>query len=318
MSRRFVHPLMGITPQNGDKLYFYEPSTTTEKDVYSNAGLSTPIAQPIVANSSGVFVDIFMDSELYRVKMLRAAGTQVYDEDFFDPGIPAGTESDGSVLPIAQGGTSASTAAGARSALGAASASTLTTLSATVSTLDTLVDTGLFDATRFGVLAALDSVSPEQLVASSFRVMVKRDRDDTPAATAITATTPAADDTIPQVGEGTELFSIAYTPIRDDTLIRVRCVVYAQGATDITAVIALFKNGAGDAVAAKTSRFQLQGTSVDMIFEETPGATTPITYSVRIGVAGSTLRINGVGGDDLGTTPCASQTYLEIEEWYTS
>jgi len=52
----------------GAKLYFFETGTTTDKTVYQDDGLSTPHAQPVVANSAGNFAPIYIDTgEEYKV-----------------------------------------------------------------------------------------------------------------------------------------------------------------------------------------------------------------------------------------------------------
>ena len=41
-----------VNAMSGAKLYFYSPGTSTEKAVYSDSGLTTPIAQPVTADSA--------------------------------------------------------------------------------------------------------------------------------------------------------------------------------------------------------------------------------------------------------------------------
>lgn len=50
----------------GNKLFFYEVGTTTPKDTYSDSGLSTPNANPVIADANGRIPDIFLDG-IYNV-----------------------------------------------------------------------------------------------------------------------------------------------------------------------------------------------------------------------------------------------------------
>ena len=45
----------------GAKIYFYETGTSTPKAVYSDAGGTTPITQPVEADAAGLLPDVFLD-----------------------------------------------------------------------------------------------------------------------------------------------------------------------------------------------------------------------------------------------------------------
>lgn len=70
-------------PMVGAKLYFYDSGTTTPQPVYSDSALSTPIAQPVLADARGMFQRIFLNSDpgSYRVKLLDADDVLVFDDD---------------------------------------------------------------------------------------------------------------------------------------------------------------------------------------------------------------------------------------------
>lgn len=307
MSTRFIGARAGFTPRNGDKYYFYEPSTTTAKDVFSNAALTTPITQPVVADSVGLLTAVYMSPELYRVIIKRSNDTQVSDDNTFDPGVPAGTDSDGSVLPITLGGTGSTTAAGARAALGAAASSTVTTLTADVSDHDTLIATGLFDATRFGNLASEDLVTTALMTDQI--AFLARNRNTTVLDTSVTATTPARDNTTPLVSEGDEVFSTAYTPVSATSFLKIHAALRGTGSTTINVSAHIF-NGSTCLVSASNVSAGDYG-QVDAITELSPGATTPITISVRSGVNTGTFTVNG---SILNSTMIS---FLLIEEWET-
>lgn len=73
-------------PMVGAKLFFYDSGTTTPQVVYSDAGLSTAIDQPILANARGAFPIIFLNPTpgSYRQKLLEADDTMVFDDDDVD------------------------------------------------------------------------------------------------------------------------------------------------------------------------------------------------------------------------------------------
>lgn len=100
-------------PVSGAKLYFFDAGTTTPRNVYSDAGLSSLISQPVVANAAGWFQAIFIDGTAgdYKDRLHDADDVELRpDIDNVAPPV-AGT------VPVTQGGTGATTAAGARSAL---------------------------------------------------------------------------------------------------------------------------------------------------------------------------------------------------------
>jgi hypothetical protein len=71
-----VIPLKQGAVMPASRLYFYQTATSTPQPVYSDAALTTPITQPVTANSDGVFVPIFLDPNLpnYRVTLTDSVG----------------------------------------------------------------------------------------------------------------------------------------------------------------------------------------------------------------------------------------------------
>lgn len=66
----------------GAKLYFFETGTTTDKTVYQNDGLSTPHAQPVVANSAGNFAPIYIDTgEEYKAVLKTSGDVELWSVD---------------------------------------------------------------------------------------------------------------------------------------------------------------------------------------------------------------------------------------------
>jgi hypothetical protein len=80
MSDRFILPYFNafsdvtglVIP--GARLFFYTTGTSNKKDTYSDAGLTTPNPNPVVANSAGRFGDIYLSQGDYKV-VLAPAGT---------------------------------------------------------------------------------------------------------------------------------------------------------------------------------------------------------------------------------------------------
>jgi hypothetical protein len=82
------------SPLPGAKFYFYESGTTTPKDTYSDEALTTPNANPVIADSQGQFGDIFL-SGAYSCKLTDA--DDVTQPDY--PGeIEASADSSSTVL----------------------------------------------------------------------------------------------------------------------------------------------------------------------------------------------------------------------------
>lgn len=99
-----------------------------------------------------------------------------------------------------------------------------------------------------------------------------------------------ADDTIPQITEGTEIFSKTITPTRIGAKIHVSVNVKAMEETNTgqAIIIALFKDSNANAVMSDASGNQLPTTNLveDRLiinYTETVSSLSSITYSVRIG-----------------------------------
>lgn len=117
------------------------------------------------------------------------------------------------------------------------------------------------------------------------------------------------DDTVPQVGEGTEIISVTITPKRATSRIRLTFHGQAYGddfhgippSLNQTAIAALFKSGNASALAATftsvvESLITPFANHLHIVHEDTPTTTSPITYSVRVGANTGTIRFNGTHG----------------------
>lgn len=66
---------------SGAKLYVYAAGTTTAATVYSDSGLTTPHASPIVADSAGVFAQIYAATGDYKVIITDTDDVTLYEAD---------------------------------------------------------------------------------------------------------------------------------------------------------------------------------------------------------------------------------------------
>jgi len=98
-------------PISGAKAYFYVTGTTTPTNVYADNGLTTPLTNPVIADSAGRFVPIFLDPAVtYRLVVKDASDAAIANGDV-DPLNPTGTVGTASIQDGAV--TTAKIAAGA-------------------------------------------------------------------------------------------------------------------------------------------------------------------------------------------------------------
>jgi hypothetical protein len=124
------------------------------------------------------------------------------------------------------------------------------------------------------------------------------------------------DDTIPQVGEGTQILSAAITPKSASNRVRVRFQgqVFSAGAA-LNVIAALFVNGGADAVRATYASTGGAGFATQLVieYEHVPGATSAQTYTIRVGSQGGTaFRMNGAAARLFGGVSAATITVEEL------
>ena len=78
-------------PISGAQLQFYTTTTTTPTPVYTSSTLGTPLSNPVVSDSGGLFVPIYLDpAVVYRVQLKDGGGVLIRDIDplnaIFTPG----------------------------------------------------------------------------------------------------------------------------------------------------------------------------------------------------------------------------------------
>ncbi len=101
------------------------------------------------------------------------------------------------------------------------------------------------------------------------------------------------DDTIPQITEGTQIFSQSITPSSTANKILISVNGFVSGGNNQT-LLSIFAGVSADAIYATANLWAnvIQGFSAQYI--HSPATILPVTYSVRIGPDGAaTIRLNG-------------------------
>jgi hypothetical protein len=134
--------------------------------------------------------------------------------------------------------------------------------------------------------------------------------------TGIAATTPAFDDTLPQITEGTQIFAQAITARIASSTIRARSVAYVSQATGNNAVVAsMFVDSGADAVSAGVQGNIGTGSIGNAIVEHDygPGNTAAHTIAVRVG-GNSASAVNGTTSAGARRFGGALRSFLELTE----
>jgi hypothetical protein len=129
-------PFVHVEDSNGNPyvaalLYVYDVTTTTKKSIYSDTGLSVTLTNPLVSDASGNFSRFYMAAGTYKLRAETAAGVLIWQFDNIDTLLGSGS----GALPVASGGTGATTAASARTNLSAAAQTDVDDLAADIATL---------------------------------------------------------------------------------------------------------------------------------------------------------------------------------------
>lgn len=74
-------------PVPGARLYFFYTGTTTPAPIYSDSGMTTPLANPVISNAAAQYPNIYLDAAItYRVRVTDRNGTQLGND--IDPYVP--------------------------------------------------------------------------------------------------------------------------------------------------------------------------------------------------------------------------------------
>lgn len=121
-------------PYVGAKAYIYEVGTATLRPIYSDAGLTTPRANPVISDARGNFARFYQASGTYKLRIDDADDQNLDEWDNIDTGIASGNP-----LGVAQGGTGATTAADARTNLDVPSNSEIADLASDITDLSNAI-----------------------------------------------------------------------------------------------------------------------------------------------------------------------------------
>lgn len=145
--------------------------------------------------------------------------------------------------------------------------------------------------------------------------VIQTQRTNTAAATLCAGVTPN-DDTIPQVGEGTQILSIAaFVPTSAANLIEFDNMNYFYSAGSVFAIAALFQNGAANAIAATSGYIATtEQDSLRLAHVILAAVTTSLAFTIRLGSSSANnITINALGNSSrvLGGV---EKTWLTVKE----
>lgn len=103
------------------------------------------------------------------------------------------------------------------------------------------------------------------------------------------------DDTIPQVTEGTEILSISFTPKSATNRLRLRFQGQFSASGLIVCTAAVFSSASANALVAVGATAPSADYFSPLVLEKeyVPGVATSLTFSVRVGPASGSMRMNG-------------------------
>lgn len=131
------------------------------------------------------------------------------------------------------------------------------------------------------------------------------------------------DNSLPESTEGTEVFTVTYTPTDANNLIFVEAVANVSGGNigDAACIAAIFLNSGTQTIGANRAMGGASsGNNADRIITVAAppfiaGTTTPFTVRLRCGVGGGTGRLNASALDGLTRFPGAWYSYLKVMEF---
>lgn len=141
------------------------------------------------------------------------------------------------------------------------------------------------------------------------------------ANTVISATIPA-DNTIPQISEGTQILSASITPTSTASILQVEAVVHGSELTNVgdSIIAALFRDSGANAIAAGFvggmnggGNHLTSGTAV-IRYQVVAGSTSPTTFTVRAGNNTGSMTLNATHQNiNLGGLIASTLTVTEIK-----
>lgn len=118
-------------------------------------------------------------------------------------------------------------------------------------------------------------------------------------AVATGTTTIPGDDTIPQITEGDQYMTLAFTPTNVNSTLEIDVLWVGSHDTGTQIVVALFRDAVTDAISVSCKNTHTGTAIADIAFKHvmTAGTTSVITFRVRAGAtAAGTMTFNGAAG----------------------
>lgn len=102
------------------------------------------------------------------------------------------------------------------------------------------------------------------------------------------------DDTIPQITEGTEIFSLSITPKSSSSVLVFEVVVTGQNTAGYVSALCLFKTGTSNALACTCFSGGADVFTWKLLYSQSSGSTSAQTFTVRLGKEVGNIYINGI------------------------
>lgn len=324
-------------PLVGGKIYTYLAGTTSAAATYTSSAGSVSQANPIILNAQGLAANpIWLGSGVAMKLVIKDASDVTIRtiDNVLGVNDPSGVTAQDqwasySGTPTFISATSFSVAGDQTSTFQVGrrirttnaggtiySSITASAFGAGITTITVTNDSGTLDASlsqvSYGIISK-DNSSLSRATLGFTAAVIDRAYAEYTSNADISTVIPL-DDTIPQVGEGTQILSAAITPKSTSSRIRIRFQCeFVCGGTGVALIAAAFANGAANAIKATYNTNSAAGFSQQVIleFEYAPASLTAQTITIRVGPSSSTVRLNGTASGRLLGGTMASTLILE-------
>lgn len=145
---------------------------------------------------------------------------------------------------------------------------------------------------------------PDGTIQKSVPILLAYTYGSSSAITTGIATIPD-DNTVPQSTEGTSIVNATHTVTNANNILKIRANVNISVNENVALIAALFNTGTSNAMAATRIMSGVNGSGnkdcpLHLEWRGTPGTTTPLGYSIRVGAPSGTIRSNASAQDGLG------------------
>lgn len=308
---------------------FYVPLTSTPKDTWQDAAMGVLNTNPVNLDAAGRA--IIYGAGAYRQVVKDALGNLIWDQETSEPtsdfiwgGISAGTANAQTLVAPAfssEPGQTITFVAGVSNT----GATTINVSGSgpipvringvagpVVLSGGEIVSGDSYIIQYNSVLGAFILINPGIFTGSIVQSVFASYATNADIATAI-----PFDDTIPQVGEGTQILSVSITPRSTTNKLRATFMGFGSNNTNNAGITAaLFSQLSANAMQVVLA---IHPTTLELVlamtWEWTPGAVTAQTVTIRAGGASNIIRFNGsvVGGRLYGGAASATLLVQEIK-----